>query len=83
MIEKEWRSDLILKLLSKQKTNHHLMRNKINFKNKRNYKLNLEQASKILGNCRNTDWNTKKLLTNILISSEISDLSDILNTLIG
>ena len=47
MIEKEWRSDLILKLLSKEKDKSSFdAQQDLALKTKGSYKLNLEQASK-------------------------------------
>ena len=49
MIEKEWHSDLILKLLSKAKDKSSFdAQQDLALKTKGSYKLNLEQASKIL-----------------------------------
>ena len=71
MIEKEWRSDLILKLLSKAKDKSSFdAQQDLALKTKGSYKLNLEQASKILEMQlqKLTGLEHQKLLTNILNS---------------
>ena len=84
MIEKEWHSDLILKLLSKAKDKSSFdAQQDLALKTKGSYKLNLEQASKILEMQlqKLTGLEHQKIVDEYsLLLDEISDLSDILNT---